>query len=158
MASPASQAGCEKPRKKAKFSVPSVIGPNPDKANGSIPKAADIFEHTSATKQKPETHYVRPSHILLSRLGSATRAVGFDVETHDYEASVMQTARLVQIGWSVSGPDDAEPITPISYLVSPSNRFQVSHTHGRRPSFPAPPREQMLPSLAAACTGKQHCA
>ena len=99
MASPASQAGCEKPRKKAKFSVPSVIGPNPDKASESIPKAADIFEHTSATKQKPETHYVRPSHILLSRLGSATRGVGFDVETHDYSDDERTRGRVGQFGW-----------------------------------------------------------
>jgi hypothetical protein len=109
-----------------------------------LPKAADILIQTAELDKSPGALSVRPSQILVNRMCAPSVIIGIDVETHDFsynettrgrvgqfgwytlkEESVIQSARLVQIGWAISTADPAQPVEHKSLFVLPCG-FEVS--------------------------------
>jgi hypothetical protein len=138
-----------KPKPKASLHTAEAIASRKRKAIEDMRKVAEKeiappVPQAATLKMGPEAHVAQPPPILISRLGSPSRVIGIDVETNDFspnettrgrigrfgwytlkEESVMESARIVEIGWALGPADASIPPTVKSYFVTPTG-FQVS--------------------------------
>ena len=103
-----------------------------------IPSAAALLATTTEQRLLP------PPAMLETRLGSPTRVISIDVETHDWsdneksvrrtgpfgwytlkEDCVMSYARIVEIAW-VSGPANASTAAKVKSVLVQPDGFEIS--------------------------------